>query len=131
MLQAGVLLVWLAVENPSTQSAPMAVLKNTAIGIDGAHEERPGTAASIIAAPMDEQLRNQLRKLDEGHTKWLAAQLEQFTTDKQGNLVPRPIEDESRVDQRRAEFGLPTLAEYRAKLERVYKPAPVKESSPP
>jgi hypothetical protein len=34
----------------------------------------------------------------------------------------QPIEDEANVDQRRAEVGLPTLAEYREILKRVYFP---------
>lgn len=43
----------------------------------------------------------------------------QFTT-VDGKLVPRPLEDEANVDQRRAEVGLSSLEEYRKTLERVY-----------
>jgi hypothetical protein len=35
-------------------------------------------------------------------------------------LVPDPIEDESNVDQRRAEVGLPSLGEYLAMMKRLY-----------
>jgi hypothetical protein len=35
-----------------------------------------------------------------------------------------PIEDEAHVDQRRAEMGMGTLAEYRALLKQVYTPHP-------
>jgi hypothetical protein len=40
------------------------------------------------------------------------------TTD--GKLVPRPIEDEEHVDERRASVGLPPMSEYRQQLEQVY-----------
>jgi hypothetical protein len=43
----------------------------------------------------------------------------QFTT-KDGKLKPKPIEDEANVDKRRAEVGLPPLAEYRKQMEKVY-----------
>jgi hypothetical protein len=43
----------------------------------------------------------------------------QFTM-KDGRLEPRPIDDEANVDRRRAEVGLPPLAEYRKQLEKVY-----------
>ncbi len=36
-----------------------------------------------------------------------------------GKLVPQPIEDEARVDERRAAVGLGTLAEYAAQMERM------------
>lgn len=36
-----------------------------------------------------------------------------------GKLVPQPIEDEARVDERRASVGLGTLAEYTAQMERM------------
>lgn len=36
-----------------------------------------------------------------------------------GKLVPEPIEDEARVDERRAAVGLGTLAEYAAQMERM------------
>jgi len=36
-----------------------------------------------------------------------------------GKLVPQPIEDETRVDERRAAVGLGTLAEYAAQMERM------------
>jgi len=38
-----------------------------------------------------------------------------------GKLAPQPIEDEEKVDQRRAEVGLSSMAEYRKQLEAVYK----------
>jgi hypothetical protein len=45
-------------------------------------------------------------------------------TDKDGVMVPQPIEDEANVDARRASVGLGTLAEYAAQMERTYsKPA--------
>jgi hypothetical protein len=37
-----------------------------------------------------------------------------------GKLQPQPLEDEANVDQRRAEVGLPTLAEYAKKMEEIY-----------
>lgn len=40
-----------------------------------------------------------------------------------GELTFEPIEDEANVDARRAEIGLPPLAEYRELLERMYLPA--------
>jgi len=43
----------------------------------------------------------------------------QFTV-KDGKLEPKPIEDESNVDRRRAEVGLPPLAEYRKQMEKTY-----------
>jgi len=43
----------------------------------------------------------------------------QFTM-KDGKLEPKPIEDEANVDKRRAEVGLPPLAEYRKQMEKVY-----------
>jgi hypothetical protein len=39
-----------------------------------------------------------------------------------GKMEPYPIEDEASVDKRRKEAGLPPLAEYRKRLEEVYKP---------
>jgi uncharacterized iron-regulated protein len=42
----------------------------------------------------------------------------QFWTPPFGRLQPRPIEDETRVDDRRAEMGLEPLAEYRKTMER-------------
>ncbi|XXF79410.1 hypothetical protein P2318_06570 [Myxococcaceae bacterium GXIMD 01537] len=36
-----------------------------------------------------------------------------------GNLVPRPLEDEARVDERRASVGLGTLAEYAEQMKRL------------
>jgi Family of unknown function (DUF6624) len=43
----------------------------------------------------------------------------QFTM-KDGKVEPKPIEDEANVDKRRAEVGLPPLAEYRKQMEKVY-----------
>lgn len=40
-----------------------------------------------------------------------------------GRWEPRPLEDEANVDRRRAEVGLPPLAEYVKQLESVYGPA--------
>lgn len=37
-----------------------------------------------------------------------------------GKLEPSPIEDEANVDRRRKEVGLPSLAEYRKRMEEVY-----------
>ena len=37
-----------------------------------------------------------------------------------GKLVPKPIEDEAKVDKRRAELGLQPLAEYYRRLNRKY-----------
>ncbi|HEY8505435.1 MAG TPA: DUF6624 domain-containing protein, partial [Gemmataceae bacterium] len=34
-----------------------------------------------------------------------------------GKLAPKPIEDAARVDQRRAEYGLPPLADYLRRSE--------------
>jgi hypothetical protein len=39
-----------------------------------------------------------------------------------GKLAPSPIEDETNVDRRRKDVGLPTMEEYRKTLEEVYKP---------
>jgi hypothetical protein len=36
-----------------------------------------------------------------------------------GKLVPRPIEDEAHVDERRAAIGLDTMAEYNAQMQRM------------
>jgi hypothetical protein len=38
----------------------------------------------------------------------------------EGQLKPRPIEDEANVDKRRAKMGLPPLAEYKQQMERMY-----------
>jgi hypothetical protein len=43
----------------------------------------------------------------------------QFTM-RDGKLEPEPIEDEANVDKRRAEVGLPPLAEYRKQMEEAY-----------
>ena len=43
----------------------------------------------------------------------------QFTREN-GELQPRPIEDQSNVDKRRAEAGLPPLAEYAAEMAKAY-----------
>lgn len=48
----------------------------------------------------------------------------QFRQTKDGVWEPYPIEDEVHVDQRRAEVGLGSLAEYKAGLIRAYSPAP-------
>jgi hypothetical protein len=40
-----------------------------------------------------------------------------------GKWEPRPLEDEANVDKKRAEVGLPPLAEYVKQLESVYGPA--------
>ncbi len=44
-----------------------------------------------------------------------------------GKMEPYPIEDEANVDRRRKEAGLPPHAEYRKRLEEVYKPKEKKE----
>jgi Family of unknown function (DUF6624) len=41
-----------------------------------------------------------------------------------GTMEPSPIEDEANVDKRRAEVGLEPLAEYRKRLEELYRPKP-------
>lgn len=41
-----------------------------------------------------------------------------------GKMEPYPIEDEKNVDRRRKEVGLPSLAEYRKTLEKVYQSKP-------
>ncbi len=41
--------------------------------------------------------------------------------DQSGKMVPEPIEDEAKVDQRRKEVGLPSMAEYEKLLRQVYK----------
>lgn len=51
----------------------------------------------------------------------------QFTQSRDGNYVPRLIEDPARVDERRSALGLPTLAEYERRLNEIYRPA----SKPP
>lgn len=40
-----------------------------------------------------------------------------------GRFEPEPIEDEANVDKRRAEVGLPPLAEYMEQVRKVYGPA--------
>jgi len=37
-----------------------------------------------------------------------------------GKWTPRPLEDEANVDERRAELGLPPLADYARQLEKAY-----------
>jgi hypothetical protein len=49
----------------------------------------------------------------------------QFTS-VNGKLKPRPIEDEANVDKRRAQVGLPTLAEYAKLIEQQYGGSPKK-----
>jgi hypothetical protein len=39
---------------------------------------------------------------------------------KDGDWVPQPIEDEANVDKRRADVGLPTLAEYKKMIKEAY-----------
>ncbi len=47
------------------------------------------------------------------------------TTGRAGKMVFDPIEDSLHVDQRRANMGLPSLAEYKRVLDSVFsKPAP-------
>ena len=55
----------------------------------------------------------------------------QFILDDQGELVPRPIEDEARVDERRAKMGLPPIAEYKKVLSEIYKAKPAEKSAKP
>jgi hypothetical protein len=43
-----------------------------------------------------------------------------------GKWRPRPIQDEANVDKRRAEIGLPPLAEYAKIIEQQYQAAPKK-----
>lgn len=43
----------------------------------------------------------------------------QFILEK-GKWKPRPLEDEANVDRRRAEVGLPPLAEYAKEIEAYY-----------
>jgi hypothetical protein len=49
----------------------------------------------------------------------------QFHTLK-GKLEPKPIEDEANVDKRRKAAGLPTMAEYRTMVEKMYQAKPEK-----
>jgi len=48
-----------------------------------------------------------------------------------GFLVLYPIEDEAKVNSRRAEFGLPELNDYIRRLERTYDKALIKARQPP
>ena len=48
-----------------------------------------------------------------------------------GFLVLYPIEDEGKVDARRAEYGLPTMAQYISALEGVYRKPIIKARQPP
>ena len=43
----------------------------------------------------------------------------QFWTDEAGRFGPRPVEDEARVDERRASVGLGTLDEYRRMMDEI------------
>ena len=43
-----------------------------------------------------------------------------YGTQFDGHMEPLPIEDEKNVDKRRAEVGLPPLAEYKAQMRKVY-----------
>jgi hypothetical protein len=51
--------------------------------------------------------------------------------DREGEIVFHPIEDESHMDARRAEMGLPPLEEYRKLLRRMYFPDTPQDTSPP
>ena len=44
----------------------------------------------------------------------------QFVQGMDGRWSPKPIEDPESVDRRRAEMGMPTLAEYKKMLEEMY-----------
>ena len=44
----------------------------------------------------------------------------QFWTDESGQFGPRPIEDEALVDERRADVGLESLAEYKKTMMDIY-----------
>lgn len=48
---------------------------------------------------------------------------------KDGKMVPQPIEDEATVDERRKAIGLGTLAEYIQKVQEVYKGSSDKNSN--
>jgi len=48
-----------------------------------------------------------------------------------GKRVPMALEDEAHVDQRRAEVGLPPLAEYMKQIERIYTPRKEPAAKPP
>lgn len=48
-----------------------------------------------------------------------------------GFLILYPIEDEARVDARRAEFGLSTMRENMARMERIYGKPLIKSRQPP
>jgi hypothetical protein len=108
------------------------------VGADGAH------AAWLLVQHADQdrafqkkclQLMREAAKKDE-MTKADVAYLEdrvlvgegkkqrygtQFKQDK-GDWVPQPIEDPANVDKRRAEVGLPPLAEYKKMILEQYKP---------
>ncbi len=47
---------------------------------------------------------------------------QQYGTQFNNKMEPSPIEDEENVDKRRKEVGLPTMAEYRKQIERIYGP---------
>ncbi len=44
----------------------------------------------------------------------------QFVQGKDGRWNPKPVEDPENVDRRRAEMGMPSLAEYKKMLEEMY-----------
>lgn len=46
-----------------------------------------------------------------------------------GKMQPQAIDDEKNVDRRRKEAGLPSMAEYRKMMEKLYKPKPEKEGN--
>jgi hypothetical protein len=58
-------------------------------------------------------------RMKEGRPQLYGTQLRE----RDGRLVPFPIEDEERVDHRRARVGMPPLAEYVGDAARFYTPA--------
>ncbi|REK17943.1 MAG: hypothetical protein DWQ37_05325 [Planctomycetota bacterium] len=76
----------------------------------------------MMRLPNEEVLRNKFPYLidrvllAEGRKQRYGTQF----TNRDGKWVPRPLENEAGVDRRRAEFGLPPLAEYVEQLESMY-----------
>ena len=60
--------------------------------------------------------------MNEGRPQIYGSQLRPFDQWVAGEPVFYPIEDEANVDKRRAEVGLPPLAEYRESMKRMYHP---------
>ena len=84
-----------AIGNPALQRRGLALMSATAAAA--------GDVSLVHVAMLEDRIRS-----NEGKGQRYGTQ---FDWDEEGRISPLPLEDETNVDQRRAEIGLPSLAE--------------------